>query len=117
MLPSVVPSVKELLNEGARKFGEATFIKYVRNGEVKEKSFIQIRDDSECVCRMIRHTVDKRIHIAVIGKTSYEYLVFCSGVLSSGNVFVPFSPEISVVEAADLFDRADIEDTLFFSFI
>ena len=38
MLPSVVPSVKELLNEGARKFGEATFIKYVRNGEVYNSS-------------------------------------------------------------------------------
>lgn len=113
MLPSVVPSVKELLDEGARKFGEATFIKYVKNGKVKEKSFIQIRDDSECVCRMIRHTEKNRINIAVIGKTSYEYLVFCSGVLSSGNVFVPFSPEISAVEAADLFERADIEMLLY----
>ena len=62
---------------------------------------------------MIRHTEKNRINIAVIGKTSYEYLVFCSGVLSSGNVFVPFSPEISAVEAADLFERADIEMLLY----
>lgn len=113
MKQSSVPSVKELLNEGAAKFGSATFIKYIENGQIKEKSFIQIRDDSECVCRLIRHGNNKKINIAVIGKTSYEYLVFCSGVLSSGNVFVPFSPEISVDEAAELFERADIE-MLFF---
>ncbi len=109
MTKATIPSVKELLDEGAKKFGCATFIKYVENGQIKEKSFIKIRDDSECVCRMIRHVNDKKINIAVIGKTSYEYLVFCSGVLSSGNVFVPFSPEISVDEAAELFERADIE--------
>ncbi len=113
MLQTVVPSVKELLSESARKYGDSTFIKYVENGDVKEKTFIQIKDNSECVCRMIRHTTDKRINIAVIGKTSYEYLVFCSGVLTSGNVFVPFSPEISVAEAADLFERADIEMLLY----
>ena len=113
MFKTEIPSVKDLLNNGVQKYGNSTFIKYVENGEIKEKSFIQINNDSECVCRMIKHTTDKKINVAVIGKTSYEYLVFCSGVLISGNVFVPFSPEISVNEAAELFERADIEMLLY----
>lgn len=113
MFKTEIPSVKDLLNSGVQKYGNSTFIKYVENGEIKEKSFIQINNDSECVCRMIKHTTDKKINVAVIGKTSYEYLVFCSGVLISGNVFVPFSPEISVNEAAELFERADIEMLLY----
>ncbi|MBR4859050.1 MAG: AMP-binding protein [Clostridia bacterium] len=113
MIRTETPSVRELLEQGAVKYGESVFIKYVENGEVKEKSFIQIRNDSRCVCRMIRHTADKKINIAVIGKTSYEYLVFASGVLISGNVSVPFPPEISVNEAAELFERADIEMLLY----
>ncbi len=113
MIKTAIPSVRDLLNAGAEKYGNAAFVKYIENGEIKEKSFIQINNDSQCVCRKIRHIADKRINIAVIGKTSYEYLVFCSGVLISGNVFVPFSPDISVEEAAALFDRADIEMLLY----
>lgn len=103
-----IPSVLNLLDTGVEKFGNSPFIKYISNGEVIEKSFIQIRSDSKCVCRMIRNFAKEKMNVAVIGKTSYEYLVFCTGVLISGHVFVPFSPEISEDEAADLFDRADI---------
>ncbi len=113
MIKTAIPSVRDLLNAGAEKYGNAAFIKYIENGEIKEKSFVQIKNDSQCVCRMIRHITERRINIAVIGKTSYEYLVFCSGVLISGNVFVPFSPDISVNEASELFERADIEMLLY----
>ena len=113
MIKTAIPSVRDLLNAGAEKYGNAAFIKYIENGEIKEKSFVQIKNDSQCVCRMIRHITERRINIAVIGKTSYEYLVFCSGVLTSGNVFVPFSPDISVNEASELFERADIEMLLY----
>lgn len=109
----VIPSIMDLLNTGAKKFGESTFIKYKHNGEVIAKSFIQVRSDSKCVCRMLRSALDKKSNIAVVGKTSYEYLVFSTGVLISGNVFVPFSPDISVNEAAELFERADIEILLY----
>lgn len=108
-----IPSVMDLLNTGAEKFGESTFIKYKLNGEIKKKSFIEVRSDSKCVCRMLRNLSSGKMNAAVIGKTSYEYLVFSTGVLISGNVLVPFSPEISVNEAAELFKRADIEVLLF----
>lgn len=113
MKKTVIPSVTDLLNAGAEKYGEAPFIKYFCDGNIIEKSFNQLRNDSRCVCRMIRNSADKKIKIAVIGKTSYEYLVFSTGVLISGNVLVPFSPEISVSEALDLFERADIEMLLY----
>ncbi len=109
MVLNEIPSVLDLLNSGAEKYGDSPFIKYISDGIVVEKSFIQMRSDSKCVCRMIKSLTNKKINVAVIGKTSYEYLAYSTGVLISGNVFVPFSPEISAEEAADLFERADIE--------
>ncbi len=103
------PSLKELLDAGAEKWGSSPFIKYVENGEVQEKSFIQVRSDSNAVCRFIRSTVSHKTNVAIIGRTSYEYLIYFSGVLLSGNVGIPFSPEISAKEASELFTRADIE--------
>lgn len=107
------PSLKELLDTGAEKWKDSTFLKYLKNGEVIESSFIQVRSDSNAVCRWIRSTVSKKTNVAIIGKTSYEYLIFFSGVLLSGNVGIPFSPDISVEEAAELFDRADIQMLLY----
>lgn len=108
------PSVRELLDTGAEKFNNSTFIKYVRNGETEEKSFIDVQRDSKAVCRWIRNKSIDKMNVAIIGKTSYEYLIFFTGVLISGNVGVPFSPEISVEEAEQLFNRADIQ-MLFYS--
>lgn len=103
------PSLKELLDAGAEKWNNSPFLKYVKNGEVVSRSFIQVRSDSNAVCRFIRSTVSHKTNVAIIGKTSYEYLIYFSGVLLSGNVGIPFSPEISAKEASELFTRADIE--------
>lgn len=107
------PSVRELLDSGAEKYGDSTFIKFIRNGEIEEKSFKKVRSDSLAVCRWIRSLSEKRMHIAIIGKSNYEYITCLSGILISGNVAVPFAPDISVDEAAELFERADIEMLLY----
>ena len=107
------PSVRELLDSGAEKYGDSTFIKFIRNGAIEERSFIKVRSDSVAVCRWIRSLSEKRMHIAIIGKSNYEYITCLSGILISGNVAVPFAPDISVEEAAELFKRADIEMVLY----
>ena len=104
-----VPTVREILDNSAEKYGAKPFLKFVENGQIIDKSFIQVRDDSLAFCRYLRSLSTKKMHIAVIGKTSYEYLIFSTAVLISGNVLVPFAPEISVDEANSLFDRADID--------
>lgn len=102
------PSVRELIDSGAEKYKDSPFIKYIRDGKIEEKSYFQIQKDSKAVCRWIRSFTKEKMNIAIVGKTSYEYLVFFTAVLISGNVAVPFSPEISVDEASALFERADI---------
>lgn len=107
------PTVRELLDNGAEKYGDATFIKFIRDGVIEERSFKKVRDDSLAVCRWIRNLSEKRMHIAIIGKSNYEYITCLSGILVSGNVAVPFAPDISVEEAAELFKRADIDMLLY----
>lgn len=104
-----IPSVRELLDTAVEKFGDRTFIKYIKNGETVEKSYRDIRRDSLAVCRYLRSISGTQKHIAVAGKTSYLYLVYLIGILISGNIAIPFAPEISVKEAVSLFSEADID--------
>lgn len=106
---SRIHTVRDLIDNSAEMYGEKTFIKYFKGEEVVEKSFIDLRENSLALCRFIRSVCERRMHIAVIGKTSYEYITAITGTLVSGNVFVPFAPNISVEEACELFEDGDIE--------
>ena len=103
------PSIRQILDSSASKYGDRTFIKFIKNGSVEERSFNRLRRDSLTVCRFLRNLGKEKMHIAVAARTSYEYIVFVTGILTSGNVLVPFSPETSEKEALSLFKRADID--------
>ncbi len=103
-------TVRDLIDISAERFADKPFIKYLNsNDEVVEKSFINLRDNSLAICRYIRSVCPERMHIGIIGKTSYEYITAMTGALVSGNVFVPFAPNITVDEAVALFEQGDIE--------
>ena len=108
-----IQTVRELLDTAARDYGNRTFIKFADGDNIIEKSYITLRDNSYAISRYIRSFSQERMHIAIIGKTNYEYLTCLTGILISANVSVPFAPDISVEEACDLFERADI-DMLFY---
>ena len=103
------PSLKELLYQQAEKYADKTFIKFVRDGKIETKSYNCLKNHSNAVCRYIRSISNKKMHVAVVGKTNYEYITCISGIIMSGSVVIPFAPEISKGEASELFQSADID--------
>ncbi len=102
-------TVRDLLDYAEEKFGKRDFIRFIRDEKIHAKSFEEFKADSLAICRYIRSVDPKRKHIGFIGKTSYEYVACLTGMITSGNVVVPFDPNITVEEACELFDDADIE--------
>ncbi len=105
---SEIHTVRNLIDSSAKRYGDKAFIKYLNGEEIIEKSFITLRENSLAICRYIRSICPDKMHIAVIGKTSYEYITALTGILVSGNVFVPFAPNTSVDEAVELFEDGDV---------
>lgn len=106
---SKINTIRQLVDYAADKYGSKDFCRYIRDGKVAKKSYGEFREDCLAVCRYIHSVKKERIHIAFIGSTNYEYIACLTGMIFSGNVVVPFAPDISVAEAADLFEDADIE--------
>ena len=104
-----INTVRDLIDNSAKVYGDKPFIKYLNGDEIVEKSFITLRENSLALCRYIRDLCPDRMHIAVIGKTSYEYITALTGTLVSGNVFLPFAHNTSAEEAATLFEDGDVE--------
>lgn len=110
---SKIHNVRDLIESSAERYGDKPFIKYVKEECVVEKSFKVLKENSLAICRYIRSVCPERMHIAIIGKTTYEYITALTGILVSGNVFVPFAPNITADEACELFEDGDI-DALFY---
>ncbi len=102
-------TVRQLANYAVKNYGHKDFCRYISDGKVEVKSYIDFYEDSLAVCRYIRSISEENIHIGFIGKTSYEYIACLTGMIFSGNTVIPFSPDITIEEATVLFDDADIE--------
>ncbi len=104
-----ISTVRQLALYAAEKYVDKDFCRFFRGDEMIVKSYKEFYCDSLAVCRYIRSVSRKKIHIGFIGKTSYEYIACLTGMIFSGNVVVPFDPNITVNEATELFADADIE--------
>lgn len=102
-------TVRQLAEYAVNNYENKAFCKYIVNGEVKAKSYKEFYEDCLSVCRYIRLDNSEHIHIGFIGKTSYEYIACLTGMIFSGNTVVPFAPDITTDEAAELFADADID--------
>ncbi|MBQ3565548.1 MAG: AMP-binding protein [Oscillospiraceae bacterium] len=108
-----VKTLLDLITQSAAEFGDKTFVKEKAGKEVSEKSFNSFYNDSMRVAEFLKEATNgEKVHAAVIGLTSYNYLVSYFGTVSGGNVAVPLDAQLSCEDIADHINRADV--TVFF---
>ena len=108
-----IPSIRELLDAAPAKHDDRTFIKFIRDGAIVEKRFSEVRSDSLAFCRRLRHLLPEQTHVAIISKSSYEYIVSMTGVIISGNVAVPVAPDSTVEDVSAIVNDADVTAVLY----
>lgn len=103
-------TIRDLLSYTAQLYGDKPCIKYVDgNDEVVVKSYRDMNEDSRSVCRYIRSLSANRMHIALVGKTNYEYITCMNGIFISGNVAVPLAYDYSTDATAEMLNDSDTE--------
>ena len=108
-----IPTIRELLDAAPAKHDDRTFIKFIRDGAIVEKRFSEVRSDSLAFCRRLRDLLPEKTHVAIVSKSSYEYIVSMTGVIVSGNVAVPVAPDAAVEEIAAIVNDADVTAVLY----
>ncbi len=108
-----VPTIRELLDAAPVKHDDRTFIKFIRDNEIVEKKFSEVRSDSLAFCRRLLDLLDEKTHVAIISKSCYEYIVCMTGIIVSGNVAVPVAPDAAVEEIAAIVNDADVTAVLY----
>ena len=113
MNKDTIKTLLDLITRSSELYGDKVFLKEKDGKDISEKSFNQFYNDSMKMAEFVKETDNsEKVHAAVIGLTSYNYLVCYFGTVSSGNVIVPLDAQLSCEDICDHITRADV--TAFF---
>ena len=101
-------TVRQILVNTEKKYGPGDAIRYkISKNEIESKTYTQLREDSESFSNVLKDLGEQGNHIAVIGMTSYEWLVTYFGTVNSGSVVVPLDVNLPAEDVCDLIARSD----------
>lgn len=104
---SEVKTLKDLVYYTAERFGHEPFVIEYKKKEYVEHDHVQFRQDCDSLGAWFNETFKGRVHAAVIGVTSYEYLTAWFGIQCGGNVSVPLDNANNAERIADEINRSD----------
>uniref|UniRef100_UPI0040559F78 AMP-dependent synthetase/ligase n=1 Tax=Acetatifactor sp. TaxID=1872090 RepID=UPI0040559F78 len=102
-------TVKDVVEVVLKTYQDNPVFQYKQGMEVKEKKKEEFVTD---VCRLgqlFHEMFPKGSHIALLGKTSYEWLSCYFAIMNSENVTVPLDKELSREDLLELIDFADTD--------
>ncbi len=110
-------TIKELLVKAAEAYKEADAVRYKvkcdtgkgkKETKVEAKTYAQLKDDSERFTSALLKLSENGKHIAVIGATSYSWIVAYYGIVNGGSVAVPLDANLPAGDLCELIERADV---------
>ena len=105
----VYSTIREILVQAQERFGKEDAIRYkARKDVIESKTYTQLRQDSESFSCVLKALGGQGSHVAVIGATSYRWLLSYFGTVNSGSVAVPLDAGLPADEICELIDRADV---------
>ncbi len=106
-------TIPALLARSAERFQNRIAIRSKIMGIMVEKTYLQLKKDSDAVTVSIEKMGIKQEKIAIIGKISYEWIVTYFGVTGSKNIVVPIDKDLSAADIERLLDLADVSAIFF----
>ena len=110
-------TIRELLVAAEQDFGAQDAFRYkVKGGgdsgkkevKIETKTYTQLKKDTESFSAALAALGQQGKHIAIVGPTSYSWVVAYFGIADSGSVVVPLDANLPEADLCELIDRADV---------
>lgn len=109
-------TIRDLLVKAETSYNSCDAFRYKEKSEGEEgkktivthKTYTQLKQDSEKFSAALNSLGEKNTHIAIIGASSYEWVVTYLGTVNGGNVAVPLDAQLPADDICDLLNRADV---------
>lgn len=80
---------------------------------VESKTYTELKNDSERFSAVLEALGESKSHIAILGATSYEWIVAYMGTVNSGSVAVPLDAQLPAQDLCELINRAEVTTLIF----
>lgn len=109
-------TIRELLVRAEASYGSCDAFRYKAKSAdsdgkktiVEHKTYTELKQDSEKFSAALDEIGEKNTHVAILGATSYEWVITYMGTVNGGNVAVPIDAQLPDNEICDLLVRADV---------
>ncbi len=105
----VCNTIREILVQASERFGDQDAVRYkIGKDNIESKTYKQLRGDSESFSGALKTMDMQGKHVAIVGMTSYYWMVSYLGTVNSGSVAVPLDVALPAAELCELVERADV---------
>lgn len=105
----VFSTIRDILVHTEKKYGREDAVRYkIGKNQIESRSYTDLLKDSESFSCALQALGEQENHVALIGATSYTWLVSYFGTVNSGSVAVPLDVSLPAQELCELIDRADV---------
>ena len=102
-------TIRDILVRTERKYGREDAVRYkVKKDTIESKTYTCLKNASDSFSRVLDDMGDRGEHVAVIGATSYPWLVTVFGIVDSGRVAVALAAGLPKEELCWLMARASV---------
>lgn len=102
-------TIRDLVLNADREYGKNPYVRYKVKKDIVDKSFNQFKTDCEAFGTFLKENVGTdRLHITIVGTTTYNYLTGLFGTIISNNIIVPLDCQLSAEDICDCINRADV---------
>lgn len=108
-----VDSIVELIERSKRLYGDSVAIKYKKKRRLYEKTYNDLFNNSKKTAAFLLNQQLCKGHIAVLGASSYEWIISYLGAIFAGMVVVPIDKELNANEIAELLSQSDADCLLY----
>ncbi len=106
-------TIKDIVEYSAESYADMTAFKYIEGKEIGEKKYSEVKSESEAVSCALNGLGLAGKHIALIGTSSYPWIISYLGIVNSGSVAVPLDASLPANELYDLLNRSDSSAVFF----
>lgn len=109
-------NVRSLIENVGKEYENRVFYRFERDDAIFEKGYGTFANDTLAVAGYIDSQNSKmghKVHAAILGKCTYEYLTVLMGVPCAGGIAIPLDVQLSMDKMVENLKKADV-DMLFY---
>ena len=103
-----VSDIRELIKKSRSKYGSKTAFKYKNNGNIIEKTYIDLDNDVNALGTALHDLGIENSYISILSENRYEWGVAYFSIINGTGVGVPFDKYLPQNEVENLVSRAGV---------